>query len=746
MPLSGGALERGLSGLGRFAFERRRSLLAFAGLLLLAAILVVLHGGALGASTIEGLPSDRAQALVDQVTGRPSDTTFVAIFHSEQRLDPDDDAFQAAETAALAPLRRDGRVLAVETAAEAPAALSLGMENGEAHSALAFVSLRGDRDQAAAAYPAVRAELRSSTLQIVCTGRIPFLRDLDQALEHDLLRGELVSLPLALLILLWVFRSLVAALLPVAVGALSVLGGIAVVMLLSQKIQIAQYTINVCSLIGLGVAIDYSLFTVSRFREELAAGATTAEALPRTLATAGRVVLFSGLAVASGMGGLLVFRGSYLAALGLGGAIVVSLAVIFALTVLPALLAVLGPWVDAGRIGRPREPGGGGWRRVATAVMRRPLRLLLPTLAVLVVAALPFSRLRLGAADVTVLGRSVEARRGYELLRRSFPEEAETRIAVAVEFPSAPVLTRARVDALYALSRRIGRIPGVAKVESIVNGAPFDDPASYERLLLQPPPEAAQSIAEAERLTLGPRVALLFVLTEAPSQSDEARAIVRAIRAEPRVGDGRLEVAGQAASDVDASDYVLRRTPYAIGIVVLVTGVVLFLMLGSLVLPLKAILLNFLSIGASFGALVWIFQEGHLWIRHGRPIEPSLPVILFCVLFGLSMDYEVLMLSRIKEAYDETHDNVVAVADGLARTAGLITSAAAIMIAVFGAFALAGIAIIQAVGFGMGLAVAIDATLVRILLVPATMRLFGDLNWWAPAPIERLRRALGLGH
>jgi putative drug exporter of the RND superfamily len=245
-------------------------------------------------------------------------------------------------------------------------------------------------------------------------------------------------------------------------------------------------------------------------------------------------------------------------------------------------------------------------------------------------------------------------------------------------------------------------------------------------------------------IAMGDDAIVLYALTDAPPESEEARGIVRSLRADRAVGAGTLLVGGATAIDVDTTHYMLSRVPRAVAVVVGATVLVVFLLLGSVVLPLKAVVMNCVSIAGSFGALVWVFQDGHLFIKEGRPVEPTLPILLFCVLFGLSMDYEVLMLSRMKESWEETGDNTHAVADGLEKTAGLITSAAAIMVAVFGAFALARVVLIKAVGLGMALAVAVDATLVRLLLVPATMRLFGHLNWWAPPALVRLRRALGL--
>jgi RND superfamily putative drug exporter len=329
-------------------------------------------------------------------------------------------------------------------------------------------------------------------------------------------------------------------------------------------------------------------------------------------------------------------------------------------------------------------------------------------------------------------------------LKRDFPEQAANRITVVLEFKTAPALTVPHIDALFDLSRRMGALPHVRKVESLVDGDSPLGKEDYESVLLEPPPAYAAIIEEAKKLTVSDRAVVLTALVDGPPESNDAREVVRAIRSQRTAGDGTIVVGGQTAADLDATDFILARAPRAVAFVVAVTFVVLFLLLGSVVLPVKALLMNLLSIAGSFGALVWVFQDGHLLGVEPQPIDPSVPVLLFCVLFGLSMDYEVLMLSRIRESYLSSNDNTAAVAEGLEKTAGLITSAAAIMVAVFVAFGLTGVVILKAVGFGMALAVALDASLVRVLLVPATMRLFGDANWWAPPAMNRLRKRLGL--
>jgi RND superfamily putative drug exporter len=430
--------------------------------------------------------------------------------------------------------------------------------------------------------------------------------------------------------------------------------------------------------------------------------------------------------------------------MGIGGAVVVTLSIVFALTFLPALLAVLGPRIHAGRVLRPADREAGMWHRMAVRVMTHPVRVLVPTLALFLFMGVPFLHLRMGALDVRVLTGKVEARRGFDLLKQDFPEQAANRITVVLDFPTSPALTVPHVDALFDLSRRIGALPHVRKVESLVDSDPPLGKDDYESILLDPPPAYATVLEEAKKMSVGERSIVLTALVDGPSESNEARDIVRTIRSERTAGDGSIVVGGQTAKDLDATDFIASRAPYAIAFIMTVTFLVLFLLLGSVVLPLKALVMNLLSIVGSFGALVWVFQDGHLLGVEPQPVDPSVPVLLFCVLFGLSMDYEVLMLSRIRESYLVTGNNTASVADGLEKTAGLITSAAAIMVAVFAAFALTGVVILKAVGFGMALAVALDASLVRVLLVPATMRLFGDANWWAPAPMVRLRKRLGL--
>lgn len=729
--------------LAAFVFRHRWGTLIASVVFLVGALATVLHGGNLTGGSFGDREAEQTQRLVENVLGHSTDTTFVAVFHSES-LAADSKEFGEAMAQALAPLTEHPDVLGVVRPHEAPRMLGREMVNTDAKSAIAIVNMRGTFKEAINRYPDVREALRSDTLEITCTGKVPFLDNFDRVLQHDMIRSELLSLPLALLVLLLVFRTGVAAALPVGVGALAVLGGIAVVVALSNVMDIAEYAVNVCSLLGLGVAIDYSLFIVTRYREELDAGHDYPVALERAVERAGKVVCFSGLVLVTGVSGLLFFKGSFLYAMGVGGIVVVLLAIVFALTFLPAVLAVLGPRINAWPLRIKRlSLREGTWHRAATWVMRRPFMVLLPTLALLGLMASPFLRLEMTEADVRVLREHVEARKGFEILKRDFPEFGSNRVVMAVSFPSAPALDEDRIAALHDLSQRIAAIPNVRAVRSIVSDARLSK-EEYQFMLLHPPAFMRGEIEEGLRSSVGERVVILYALLETTPESHASQAVIRELRSHREVGDGTLSVGGQTASDMDATEFVRDQTPRAIAFVMGVTFVILFLLLGSLVLPLKAIVMNLLSISGSFGALVWVFQEGHWGISDPRPVEHALPVLLFCVVFGLSMDYEVLMLSRIKESWERTEDNTLSVAEGLEKTAGLITSAATIMIVVFSAFALATIVLIRAMGMGMALAVLIDATVVRLLVVPATMRLFGKWNWWAPAPMLRLRALLGI--
>jgi RND superfamily putative drug exporter len=695
----------------------------------------------------------RAVEIMDREL--PAQPPTIGFVFSHPTLSVTDPAFRAAVEQALAPLHKDKRVTRVRTAWDRnpPEA---GRLSRDGQRTWVTVELTG-RAQAFASmsfgglppglFPEIRGQVRSDTLEILTAGPAAMNHDFEKIMRRDLHRAELLVLPLVLVLLLLVFGSAAAASLPILVGVLAVAVGLAGTLLLGRVTPVSAYASNIVSMIGLGVAIDYSLFIVSRFREELREHPLE-KALSRTLATAGRAVVFSGLTVAIGLASLTLLRMSTISSLGLAGMIVIVAAVVYSLTFLPALLAILGPRVDALRVPFVGRPGGRRdsrfWYRVAGFVMERPWPVVLPVVALLVAAGLPLRHIKLGAGDAETLPATMESRRGEDVLAREFPGADTNPIVLVVYYHEGNPLTGTRVRGLYDLSRWVKTLPDVDRVDSIVDLAPGISPEQYAQIAAIPAAFRPPGLDVAFKHLAGEHIVVLAVHTHLQPASDEARALVRRIRQEHPPVDGELLLTGPTAFDLDFIDVIRDATPSAFGFIVLATYLALLLLLRSMLLPLKAIVMNLLSITASFGALVWIFQEGHLaWLLDftPAPIETPIPLIMFCILYGLSMDYEVLLLSRTHEEWIRTGDNDLAVVESLAHTGRLITGAAAIMAGVFFGFGIANsVTMIKAMGIGMGIAVIVDATIVRALLVPATMRLLGRWNWWAPAGLALVPR------
>ena len=693
----------------------------------------------------------RAVELLDrELPGQPPTIGFIFSHPGLRATDP---AFRAAVERALAPLRSDSRLTRIRTPWDTspPDATRISRDSHRVH---VTVELRGRAPAFASMtfgglppglYASVRAQVRSDTLDVATVGAAAMNHDFTEVARTDLRRSELVVLPLVLALLLLVFGSAVAATLPLLVGVLAVAAGLAGTVVLGRFTSVSAYANNIVSMVGLGVAIDYSLFIVSRFREELRRG-DGAEALARTLTTTGRAVVFSGVTVAIGLASLLLLRTSSVSSMGLAGMIVVVAAVFYCLTFLPALLAILGPRVNALSLPfvRPDRAATAFWYRIADVVMARPWTVMVPVAVALVVLGLPLRQIRLGADDASTLPTWTEARRGADLLRREFPGADASTIVLVVHYREGSPLQPERVSRLYDLSRWLRTLPGVSRVDSIVDLAPGIRREQYQQIAAVPPAFRPPGLDVAFRQLVGEHLTIVVVHSPLPTTSDEARGLVRRIRREhPPLPDAEVLLTGPVAFDLDFIAVVRDAAPAAIGFVVLATYVALFLLLRSALLPLKAVVMNLLSITASYGALVWIFQEGHLagWLHFTpAPIETPIPLIMFCILYGLSMDYEVLLLSRTREEYLKTGDNAAAVRESLAHTGRLITGAAAIMAGVFFGFGVVNsVTMIKAMGIGMGLAVIVDATIVRALLVPATMRLLGRWNWWAPAALARRR-------
>jgi RND superfamily putative drug exporter len=735
-------------------YRFRWAALVISALLLGVSIVATFTGGMLTDSGSFGsdLPAGQAQKLITaevhpqkKVTG----SQVTLIFRSAS-LVVTDPAYKAALNDALAPLANDTRVTSVTTPFTVPAETQASYISRDRHEALVIVALKDISSTSKGYVPVVLAEIHPGNLTMLATGGVLISQAFNKTLEGDLQRAEYLALPITLLMLVLIFASLIAASLPLGVGLLAIVGGVGGTLFLARFTDVSTYAINIITLIGLAVAIDYSLFVVNRFRDELAAGASREDAIAKSMSTAGRAITFSGVTVAIGLSAMLFFQGTFLASMGAAGTIVVSIAVLYGLTFLPAVLSVLGPWVDRLRLpflGRRKPAGTGAWHSMAVWVMKRPVVVLIPALGLLLLAGTPFLQLRLANGDVDQLPPGNQARQGYDTLIRDFPGQDQTNISVVVYYPSESPLRSDHVGAIYDLSRRFAAMPNVLRVSSIVDLGTSLSRADYQRLYSGPISGLPMQMQDALVAGTGQHLTVLDIVTNKQYTSDDARAIVNAARAE-QVPDGQVLVTGGTAYDLDIVNFILQRTPVAVASVILITYAVLFLLTGSVVLPLKAVITNLFSISASFGAMVWIFQEGHLSGLLGftpQSIDPSIPVILFSIVFGMSMDYEVLLISRIQEEYKRTGDNQAGVALGLEKSGRLITGAAAIMVAVFLAFGMANIVIIKAIGIGLAVAIAIDATVVRILIVPAVMRLLGRANWWAPRPLALFHRWVGAG-
>ena len=581
----------------------------------------------------------------------------------------------------------------------------------------------------------------------------------DHRIEKDLIKAELVSGPLSLIILAIVFGTLIAALLPVGVGVLTVLSAMGVTIWLSNVTDVTQYAVNIISLIGIGVSIDYSLFLVNRFREEMERDPEdirTATAM--TVATAGKAVFFSGITVAIGLMGMLFFTNTSLPSLGIGGTLAVTIAMIYSLLVLPSVLSLLGPRINTGRklpFSFKIESNGedGVWSKIATTVMDRPWAVLIPTLIILLGAGLPFFQAEFSLANRDALPPDDESRLGLDHIDTLWPQSTSNAALVVIDFDGEDPLNESNLRQMHRWmvsqieDDRINEAFGYALPQMGMNESTvvqyWATPAEY----LTPEQNATREYLREQ--FVADDVTYVVYAIEGSSTSKDSHEFVADLREDRddftavllTGDDSSLKVAGFAAYSLDTLWAIQDNLPIALAFILIATIVLIFIQVRSVLIPIKAIVMNILSISASFGMLVFVFQWGFgadLLNFTPQPIEATNPVIMFCIVFGLSMDYEVLMLSRIHEEWERTGDNTLAVANGLQKTGRLITGAAAVMIVVFSAFGLSSIIILKQIGFGLALAILLDATIVRALVVPATMRLMGDANWWSPKWMDKL--------
>jgi putative drug exporter of the RND superfamily len=571
------------------------------------------------------------------------------------------------------------------------------------------------------------------------TGKSAVDRSVQEVSKRDLGRVELIALPLTLIALLFVFGSVIAATIPVVMGVMTVSVTLGLLYLISLKFSISVFALNITSMLGLGLGIDYSLLIVTRFREELVSSSVQ-EAVVRTVDTAGRAVFFSGLTVCIGLISLLLLPILLVRSLGIAGALVVLTSVLAALTLLPAMLGIIGHQINWGRR-RKRSAGFKmSWAVIAQSVIRYRLIAIAVVLAIVFGLTSPLLSIQFGLPDANILPEATPARAGVNILEQAFGVGETSPILLVIHSQSnRPILSETSIEALYPFVQQLQTDSRVARVSSLFNLDPQLNLQRYQQLYRNPSKLPAKIAAAVERLS-SESTMLITVISRTVSNNVASQALVKELRALSFPGL-EVEVAGLTASGLDTIEIVYQRFPWVLGVIVGTTFLVLCVLLKSVVLPLKAIAMNFLSIGASFGTLVFVFQDGNFqtWLDFTAVgyLDILLPVVLFCVLFGLSMDYEVFLLTRIKEIYDRSGDNAESVIEGLKQTGGMITSAACLMIIVTSAFAFTSIIFVKALGLGTAIAVLIDATLIRVILVPATMHLMGRWNWWMPKIVAR---------
>ena len=696
-----------------------RVLVRWRWLVLTAGAGVVLLGATWGAGVFGNLtsggfvdPDSESSRAAERITAElgNQDVNLIVLYRSDT-MTVDDPAFAGAVTDRAAALRASPAVTAVMSWYDTGAPHLVATDRHATYLAVRLVG--DDEDELVAAFHQVRELTSAPGLTTEVGGLVAFFEEANRQTEQDVVRAEAVSFPILLVMLLFIFRSLVAAAAPLLIGTLAILGAFVTTRVLSELTEVSVFAVNTITVLGLAMAIDYALFVVSRFREELARGRPVDAAVRHTLATAGRTVLVSGLTIMLALASLLIFPQSFMRSMAFGGISAVAVAVLGSLTVLPALLVVLGHRINAGRVRLPwprrraAAGGEGAWARLARSVMRRPVRYLVAVVAVLAVLTVPAARMEFGGYDERVL-----------------PADAQSRVVaerIQAEFPGG----------------------GADPIGVLVSGAaPAEAAAFAERIAALPQVEAATVTAQRGTSTL------IAVTYPGAATGEAAHGAVRGIRDLPPPPGAEVLVSGRPAADLDLVDGLRAGLPWMALLMAVAIMVLLFLAFGSVVLPVKAVVMNLVSIGAAVGVVVWGFQDGHLADLLGFTatgfIQPSMVLLMLAVLFGLSTDYEVFLLSRVREEWDRGRDNTGSVAAGLQRTGGIITAAALLLIVVVAGFATGEMAYVKLLGVGMIVAIAVDATLVRALLVPATMRLLGRWNWWAPGPLGRLYRRYGI--
>jgi RND superfamily putative drug exporter len=605
------------------------------------------------------------------------------------------------------------------------------LKSNDGSKALILATIPGTQDEVRDVIEVVSpqfSDLETSELSVEVTGFAEVFRQMGTTIEEDLVRAESIALPITLLALILVFGSLVAASLPLLIGVISIIGSFLILTIISELTEVSIFALNLTTALGLGLAIDYSLFVVSRYREELRNGLEHEDAVVETVRTAGRTVAFSGLTVAISLSALLLFPMAFLRSFAYAGVGVVLLGAIASVTFLPALLAVLGHRVDKFRLFKrePKPVGEGFWHRIAMAVMKRPIPIATVVIVFLLLLGVPFLGAQPGQSDDRALPKETSSRVALDTIRSDFDINSANSLSVVAADSGAP-----DESAISSYATELSKVEGVYAVQALTGSYVGGDEAL-------PPDETSIRFANENGTWLS-------VIPGVEAYSEAGEQLVTDVRAVDAPFD--IKVGGPSAEVADSKEAIFSKIPLAGAIIGGVTFVLLFLMFGGLLVPVKAIVLNLLSLTATFGAVVWIFQDGNfsdiLGFTPTGILDVTTPILMFCIAFGLSMDYEVFLLSRIKEEHDRTGDNVTSVAVGLEHTGRIVTAAALLLSIVFIAFATSGVTFIKMFGIGLTIAVVMDATLIRGTLVPAFMRLAGEANWWAPKWMRRIQQRLG---
>ena len=747
--------DRAFYKLGEFTFDHRKKVLAFGILACFAMASLMITGPNWAESWGEGdLESMNAGKMYDESFSSEEGSQSFTYLVYHPTLDDSSTEWQSSVTEALSVFEgQDDVSIEYSWDKTDDERTEFVHEDSDGFWALNVVTINLDRSQAKELYAEnwEDVEIDDDDFETWRTGGVAIDVIFDKRIQDDLITAELVSGPLSLIILIIVFGTIIAAFLPLGIAFLTVLSAMGITIWLSNVTDVTQYAVNIISLIGIGVSIDYSLFMVNRFREEMNRGHDIRTSTAMTVATAGKAVFFSGVTVGIGLMGMLFFENTGIPSLGIGGTLAVTVAMIYSLVVLPSILAMLGTKVSDGwklpfSFKTENDTEDGLWSRIAKTVMERPWTVLIPTLIILLGAGLPFFQAEFSMASRDALPPDDETRVGFEHLDEKWPESAANSALIVIDFDGEDPLEESNIRMMYRWANQLSNdsrvLDGFGYALGPVPGMSEDEVVEFwQSEDLDPQMDATREYLRQQFLA---NSTTFFVFSlDGPMTGVDSREFVSQIRDERSsliddlvIGDeGTLLVAGFAAYSLDTLDAIKENLPMALAFIFISTIILIFIQVRSIIIPIKAIVMNILSISASFGMLVFVFQWGYgaeLLNFTPQPIEATNPVIMFCIVFGLSMDYEVLMLSRIHEEWERTGDNTLAVANGLQRTGRLITGAAAIMVVVFSAFGLSSVIILKQIGLGLALAILIDATIVRALVVPSTMRLMGKWNWWSP--------------